>query len=338
MAEKVLKAGFIGYGGIAGSHQRGYTNMKQEGGPVLVEAFCDLRPEQLAKAEGRTYTDIDEFLRCEADKLDYVDICLPTYLHAETAIKAMKLGLNVLSEKPMALNYEQASSMCETAAATGRKLMIAHCNRFMNAKKITKSYIDSGELGKVRSADFFREGGRRTPFGYNGWVHKKELSGGGMLDTHVHDVDVIVWMFGMPNAVSALARNEVAGSGYDSMSVNYRYDSGIFVHAGCDWTTEANKYNSRGHRINLEGGYIFYDGTAGRKVLTVVKNDGTVTDLTDRIVCDSYEAEIRYFAECLLEDKPVDACPPEQSAKAIALIMAEMQSADRGGEFVSPTV
>ena len=66
----------------------------------MVEAYCDIRPEQLADlGEARTYTDIDAMLAAEQGRLDYVDICLPTYLHAEVATKALRAGYHALSAR-----------------------------------------------------------------------------------------------------------------------------------------------------------------------------------------------------------------------------------------------
>jgi len=160
----MIKAGIIGNGGIARSHLRGYSRLFEEG-EVEVVAFCDFRPERLEDeflnvfTNARKYTDIDEMLKAEQGKLDYIDICLPTYLHAEIAIKAMEAGYDVMSEKPMARTVEQAESMVEASKRTGKRLMIAYCNRFNLAAQTIKEIIDSGEFGKPVSAQFQRHGG-----------------------------------------------------------------------------------------------------------------------------------------------------------------------------------
>ena len=127
---KKLKAVVIGNGGIAQAHRRAYARPSAENAPIEVVAYCDIRPECLENLGNcRTYTEIDEILSRESGIADYVDICLPTYLHAEVAVKAMEAGFNVICEKPMTLNYEQAEIMCKTAEKPGKTLMIAHFNR-----------------------------------------------------------------------------------------------------------------------------------------------------------------------------------------------------------------
>lgn len=328
----MLKAGLIGNGGIARSHNKAYARMRAEGGPVAVEAYCDIRPEQLAGLDGaRTYTDIDTMLASEQGRLDYIDVCLPTYLHAEVAVKAMRAGFHVLCEKPMALNHELAREMCRTALATDRTLMVGHVNRFMDDRRAIRDLCRSGELGRVRSAEFYREGGSREPMGYHNWFRDGKLSGGAMLDLHIHDVDLIVWLFGLPQAVSAAAATVIPGSGYDAMSVNYFYGDRTFVHAGCDWTIRHDTFNTRAMRVNFERGYVFCDRSPGRQAFVKVAEDGTVTDLAGLLGSDFFYNEIRYYATCVAEGREVADCPPEQSAEAVRLIMAEMASADRNG-------
>lgn len=331
----MLKAGIIGNGGIAAAHNRAYGRIREEKGPVVVEAYCDIRPERLTDlGEARTYTDIDTMLTEERGRLDYVDICLPTYLHAEVAAKAMRAGFHVLSEKPMARTHEQALSMLQAAEETGRTLMIGHVNRFMDDRRMIRELCLSGELGAVRSAEFYREGGSRESMGYRNWFRDATLSGGAMLDLHIHDVDLVVWMFGMPKAVSAAAANVIPGAGYDAMAVNYFYQDRTFVHASCDWTIRHDRFNTRAMRVNFERGYIFCDRSPDRKAFVKVTEDGTTTDLSEYLGSDFFYNEILYYATCLDEGRPVLDCPPEQSAEAVRLVMAEMASADAEGRQI----
>ena len=262
-----------------------------------------------------------------------MDICLPTYLHKDTAVKAMRKGFNVLSEKPMALNYEECQEMCRVSKETGKKLMIAYCSRFLGATMIMKEYIDNGELGKPYSAEFHRLGGSLGPMGYNNWFRDEKLSGGAMLDLHIHDVDAIHNLFGMPKAVSAVAMNRIPGAGYDAMSVNYIYDD-LFVNAQCDWTVVGNKFDSRSFRINFEKGYLFVDRTADRTAFVKVDSEGNVEDLWEKVDSNMYYNEITYYIDCLVNNKPVEYCLPEDSAESVRIVQAEMKSADLKGEKV----
>lgn len=331
----MIKAGIIGNGNISESHKKAYARIANENGPVRVEAYCDIRPEQLPKTSGvRLYTSLDEMLEKEKGRLDYVDICLPTFLHAEVAIKAMRAGFHVLCEKPMALNHEQAESMIHVSEQTQKTLMIAHCNRFMDLMSVIRQICQSGELGVVRSAEFQREGGHTNPMGWTNWFRDEKLSGGAILDLHIHDVDIINWLFGMPEAVSVAAANVIPGAGYDCLSAVYHYPNNVFVHASCDWTISHDKFNTRVTRVNFEKGYVYCDRTGGRQVFIKMASDGTSTDLSEFLSSDFFYNEIMYYVDCLTNGSAVNLCPPHESIQAVRLVEAERESANRGGARV----
>ena len=100
-----MKVGVIGCGGMGTTH---YLSLKVLSSQMDVEvvALADCREEFLQKAaaefpEARTYTYGMELI--ERENLDAVHICLPSYLHTEHAVAAMKKGMNVLVEKPVML-------------------------------------------------------------------------------------------------------------------------------------------------------------------------------------------------------------------------------------------
>ena len=337
----MLKVGILGLGTISSVHTDAYRKIDGEDKAVKLVACCDIREETHSKVEYFEgickYTDIDEFLEKEQGQLDYVDICLPTYLHAEVSIKAMKMGYNVLCEKPMALNTEQAEAMAATSKETGKTLMIAHCMRFQSGLVKLKEILDSGILGKPYCAEFFRGGGSRAPMGYQNWFRDASLSGSSMLDYQIHDTDLINWMFGMPKALNAAGVSVIEGTGFDSSAVLFHYD-GLFVTSKSEWCTVKDKYNTRGHRINCEKGYIFFDRTPARKVFMVVPTEGEPTEYIEDDLCTgggAYYNEIRYYIDCLAKGKPVDVCPPEDSVNTIKMVMASIESAEKCGEKIS---
>ena len=97
----MLKVGLVGVGGISHSHIDAWEKMDD----ANLIAMCDIRPERMEKFEDKhRYTDFDEMLANE--EFDIIDICLPTYLHADFAIKAMEKGINVITEKHISLKEE----------------------------------------------------------------------------------------------------------------------------------------------------------------------------------------------------------------------------------------
>ena len=81
----MLKVAVVGVGGISGAHIPAWDEMEN----AELVALCDIRPERMEQYENkRHYTDFEEMLSNE--EIDILDICLPTYLHADYAVKAME--------------------------------------------------------------------------------------------------------------------------------------------------------------------------------------------------------------------------------------------------------
>ena len=195
----MVKVGIIGNGYISASHRKAYRELTEAGTPVQVEAVADIRPEFTAACEGkeRIYRDYGELLENEVGKLDYVDICLPTFLHSPAAVRALDMGYNVLCEKPMAIDTAAAQAMCDAAKRNKRKLMIAQSWRFNPQCTVMREYVQQKKLGRVKCAHFNRNGG--TPgWSWEGWHFDEKRSGGALLDLHMHDVDAMNSIFGVP--------------------------------------------------------------------------------------------------------------------------------------------
>lgn len=331
----MINVALIGNGGIAQSHLKGYRELIEEGFPIRVAAVCDAAKKTLPEGfeNARVYDDLDTLLENEKN-LDYADICLPTFLHAEYAIRCMRAGLHVLSEKPMALNEEQTKEMLDCAEETGKKLMIAHVMRFFEPMRIIRRYVVDQIFGKPKSAFFTRPDGRPNS-GFNGFFWKDELSGGCIMDLGIHDIDVVQWLFGMPKAVSTIGGCLHTGAGWEYASTNFIYEDGLFVHSWVDWTIPNNKHQNRVVRVNFEHGYIYHE-RGSRNVFEAVSEDGTVTDLSkEKTMPDNFfRNEIECFARCIIDEQPIRVCRPVDSAAAIRMVLAQRRSADLGGELV----
>ena len=140
----MLRYAIIGFGGLGKVHFRAYAEVKAKAcTEVQLVALCDIR-EQMFKEQTATnlgdsnisldfsdyniYYDVDELL--EKEKLDFVVTAVPTYLHEQIAVKVMKKGIHCFSEKPMAINLEQAENMLKVSKEMGVKLMIGQCCRY----------------------------------------------------------------------------------------------------------------------------------------------------------------------------------------------------------------
>lgn len=327
-----MKALLVGNGYISRVHRDAYRAFREEGVDIELVAICDVRPEMLEKNDGqRLYTDLDEMLAKESEA-DFVDLCVPTYLHRELAVKCMQAGFHVLCEKPMALTPEDCDRMLACSQETGKRLMIAQSMRFGKDLMILKDFVEEGSFGRPVSAFFVAADGKPT-WGFENWFADDKKSGSCMLDLQAHSIDLANWYFGMPDMVSTVAQPcDSDFSGYGSISANFIYRDNMFVHIWCDWGVPANKHDSRMTRINFEKGYAIRK-TGEHAALVAVSAEGEVTDLSNRRPSGKtgYRAEIEYFANCVKNNLPFDHCPPQESKKVIQIMRAEEKSADQFG-------
>ena len=327
----MIKVGLLGLGFVGKIHLlQGYQKFDKS--EISLEACFDISEDNLKLSDcPRKYTDLDAFFENECGKLDYIDICLPTFLHAEVAIRAMKSGFHVLCEKPMALSIEDAEKMYSTSVETGKKLMIAHVLRFDEDYMCMKEYIDCEILGKPVHVKYttFRAG---VP---GGWFQNSKLSGGPIIDVHIHDADILTWFFGMPKSLSTIAPKKSCAGCYDSFSTNMEYEN-LLVNVECDFSLPKILHdNSRSLRIIFENGYI----VKNEEIFVSVDKDGNVTDLkSKRSESYHYDAmyynEIKYFADSLEASSPISKCLPYDSLLSAKLVPSEIDSADKNGEMI----
>ena len=196
----MIKVALIGIGYIGNAH---LSALKQIGNAQLT-AIVDYHEENGRKAaqenNAKYFKNIDDLLK-NAD-IDCVDICVPTFAHAELAIKAANAGKHILCEKPLALSLNDADDMINAAKQNNVKAMTGHVLRFWPEYVKIKEIIDSGYLGKPLNA--FCERLAITPdWQVGAWDKNEKFSGGAAVDLHIHDLDFLIWLFGKPEIVKA---------------------------------------------------------------------------------------------------------------------------------------
>lgn len=194
----VVRYGVIGCGSIARHRHipECVANPKSQ-----LAALADpvpRRAEELAAdyPNCQAFTDYKQMIK-KAD-LDAVVVCSPNHLHAPMSIEALKAGLHVLVEKPMATTRPEAKKMIEASKKARRYLMVGQNQRLMPAHVKAKQILKSGDLGKPLSF--------RTAFkhpGPEGWsidrnkswfFDKKAAFMGATGDLGVHKADLMRWL------------------------------------------------------------------------------------------------------------------------------------------------
>jgi len=195
---KTLKVGIIGCGTIFPMHAQSLANIKG----VKLVAVSDIKEERArerAEAYGCSYyTDYKKMLD-KAD-LDAVHICTPHYLHMPMVLEAAKRKINVITEKPMALDPTQAEKEIKAAKKAGITFSVISQNRFNPGSQLVKNRIKDGSLGKLRAAKLVLT--YHKPDSYykkSDWKGRKDKEGGGVvIDQAIHYLDIVRWLIPSP--------------------------------------------------------------------------------------------------------------------------------------------
>ncbi len=326
----MLKIGIIGMGGMGWFHARRYLQLAD----ARLVAIADLVPERLEArdvvqiniADETSDFDFSQVARysdagaliANAD-VDVVDICLPTYLHAQYTVAALEAGFHVLCEKPMALNVAEADRMLAAGQATGRFLMIAHCLRFWPEYQFLRDRVQDGRYGPLRSLNMWRFGGRPSWSARN-WFLDPALSGGMMLDLHIHDVDYVNALFGAPERIWGTARAFAASQSPDVIHAIFTYPDGPQIHMHAGWSAAQVPFQA-GFEAWFERAFVVYNEGTLEVFDSLEKVQKKVPDYEPG---DAYLNEITYFLRCVEEASPPLACMPASTRESVALIQQEL--------------
>jgi len=194
-----MRSAIIGYGVIGKVHARA---IPQYG---TLEAICDINEEVLESAPAeRKYTDYRKML--DEVRPDVVHVCTPHYLHAEMVIEALGRGINVLCEKPLCIREEDIGRILEAERKSTASLAVCHQNRYNSANLFVKEYLAGktvtaavGQVSWHRDEDYYASGE---------WRGRWDTEGGGVLiNQALHTLDLMQWLCGMPEAITASISN-----------------------------------------------------------------------------------------------------------------------------------
>jgi predicted dehydrogenase len=208
-----VKVGVVGVGWAGQQHIKAYAAMD---GVTLV-GIAGLEEEtrtQLAEEFGVAVSVARWEDLLEVDGLEAISVAVPTFLHAPIATAALSRGIHVLSEKPIALNGEQADAMVAAARSAGRVLDVAFNHRRRGDVQKLRELIEEGRLGRpyYTKAWWLRRTGIPT---LGSWFTQSSLAGGGpLVDIGVHVLDFALYLLGNP------AVKSVSASTYDLLGTN----------------------------------------------------------------------------------------------------------------------
>jgi predicted dehydrogenase len=330
----------IGCGNVSVPHLNAYVELPY----VKIVGCCDLN-EDLAKKRAtqygfnRVYADYREAL---SDKnVDFVDICVPAWLHSKIATEAMEAGKHVLCEKPMATSISDANKMIMISKKTKCKIMIAQSTRYIPLFSEAKKQVDANKIGKPVLIRFATRWFNpilqwKTTEGRKKYESQKV---GHIVDAGIHSFDYMRWVFGK-EPVSVYAEVDTYPEPmplFTQMNIALEFGDELGFIELSRTTKGYPSYDRVLDIIGTEGKISGMDNSvwthAKHPSTLKVKIASTPTaylPLIENIPYPSeYKLEIADFLKSLFEDKAVPI-PPEDSKAALALALAAEKSAKTG--------
>ena len=191
--------------GLGMGRSRAGTVKAVEGAELI--GVCDVDEERARDVSGKFDCDwtcsFEDVL--DRDDVEVVYIMLPSGLHGDFAIKAMRSGKHAIVTKPMDVSLEKADAMIATADETGQILAVDFESRYAKHWRQVKRAIEDGLFGKLILGEA-RLKWRRTQEYYDrsGWRGTWAMDGGGSLANQtIHYIDLLQWLMGDAQEVMA---------------------------------------------------------------------------------------------------------------------------------------
>jgi myo-inositol 2-dehydrogenase / D-chiro-inositol 1-dehydrogenase len=331
-----MKVGIVGAGFMGTTHAAGWADT-----PATIAGFTaetSREADILAKRyHAKVYPSLDEML----PDVEVVDICSPTHLHHEMALKAAAAGKHIICEKPLARTTSQAQEILDACKKAGVQLLVAHVVRFFPEYALAHSAVMAGQIGKPGVLRLHR-GSYRPKKPAGNWFLDEEKSGGILMDLMIHDYDYARWVAGDVETVSARRVTEAhpeAPVDYGLVILSHR--SGALSHVAGAWAYPPPTFRTH-LEIAGDRGLIEFDsdGTAPiqNMVLKTTGSDAPDVALPSSPVSESpYTTQIKEFYSALAEGKP-----PRVSATdglvAVQIAEAALESAHTGQPVKLPAL
>ncbi|WP_394978782.1 Gfo/Idh/MocA family protein [Candidatus Allofournierella excrementavium] len=196
-----MKYALIGCGRIATNHIKAALN----NGLELV-AVCDVIPEHMESLLAKhnlqndesiaRYTDYKQML-AEHPDLELIAIATESGLHAQIALECIDAGVNVIIEKPMAMNMRDAEEIIRRSGEKGVTVCACHQNRFNVAVQKTRQALEAGRFGRLSHGSIHVRWNRNKAYYEQApWRGTWAQDGGCLMNQCIHGIDLLRWMMG----------------------------------------------------------------------------------------------------------------------------------------------
>jgi predicted dehydrogenase len=207
-----VRVGIVGTGFGKRVHLPGF----QAAPGLTITAICsaDLGRAQEAALECGAPHAFDDYQKMvDSDEVDLVSVATPPRLHAAVTEAALRAGKHVLTEKPFAMNVDEAQRLVALAAQSDVVAAVVHEMRYIPARRHLRDLVASGFLGDVRAvmstvyADY-AVNPSMEPY-YYGWVNVVAEGGGYLNSLLSHHIDLMRFTFGELHGVTGTVSQQL---------------------------------------------------------------------------------------------------------------------------------
>lgn len=195
-----MKYALIGCGRISTNHIKAAVNNQLE-----IVAVCDvveLHMEDVLKKHGlegdtsiQRYTDYKKMI--EENEIELISIATESGLHARIALYCIDHGINVIIEKPMAMNMSDAEEIIRRSREKQVKVSACHQNRFNIAVQEMRKALEAGRFGKLSHGSIHVRWNRNQDYYTQApWRGTWAQDGGALMNQCIHGIDLLRWMLG----------------------------------------------------------------------------------------------------------------------------------------------
>jgi predicted dehydrogenase len=317
----MIKIGIVGLGGMGTVH---YHNYQYIDNCKVAAAVCNSENSKNKSKEFGIipYENIESMVKNE--NIDVIDICLPTYLHKDYVMEALNFHKHVIVEKPIALHAKDAEEIFDLAEKNDLLLFVGQVVQFTKESEILKDIVKNQTYGKPLDG-YFKRLSASPKWTKEGWLFDKEKSGLLPFDLHVHDLDLIISLFGIPKSFNytSCGRDE---AGYkEAYRINYTFED-LNVSAEAAWYNADYPF-SAAWRVYFERAVLEYDG----KSLILYQNEKEPFefDLKEEVVVPTginlpptgmFYNELSHFISCIENGISSDRVSRNQIIKGIEIM------------------
>jgi len=329
---EIVKVAVIGLGGVAQLvHLPNLVKIKF----AQLQSVAEVKTSRLNALADKfsiveRYKNYKELL--EKSDIDAVVVTTPTSQHKEIVIDCLNAGKDVLVEKPIARNYQEALSMVETAKKKKRKLMVGMNLRYRPDTMLMKTMIEAGEIGEPFYAKALWI---RRQSSSEKWFSKREEAGGGViLDLGIHLLDLSLWLLDYPKVKTVQTQN------YFHKTKNLEDTSVSFLR--CQDSKIINIETSWSLPVPIDSFQLSVYGSKGSIIsspLHVYKRVNeqfidlrpSITETPSQLFKKSYLNELKSFLGAVKGFNPV-LSPGEEAAERLKIIDSMYKSAKKNYE------